>query len=67
MPKSYVVATNTVRNHPPLPITSIKTGVRLVPSEKLKDIKCEMTVLDSKMVYKDDHTLITTESKKKRP
>jgi predicted amidohydrolase YtcJ len=38
-----------------------------IPSEKLKDIKCEMTLFDGKIVYKDDHTLITTESTKKHP
>jgi len=38
-----------------------------IPSEKLKDIKCEMTILDGKIVYKDDHTLITAESKDKHP
>jgi predicted amidohydrolase YtcJ len=37
------------------------------PSEKLKDIKCEMTIFNGKMVYKDDHTLITAEPKDKRP
>jgi predicted amidohydrolase YtcJ len=31
-----------------------------VPSEKLKDIKCEMTIFKGKIVYKDDHTLITS-------
>jgi len=31
-----------------------------IPSEKLKDIKCEMTLLNGKIVYKDDHTLITS-------
>jgi predicted amidohydrolase YtcJ len=31
-----------------------------IPSEKLKDIKCEMTIFDGKIVYKNDHTLITT-------
>ena len=35
-----------------------------VPSEKLKDIKCEMTILDGMIVYKDDHTLITSEQMK---
>ncbi len=38
-----------------------------IPSEKLKDIKCEMTLFDGKIVYKDDHTLITTGSTKKHP
>ena len=37
-----------------------------VPSKKIKDIKCEMTLLEGRIVYKDDHTLITTESTKKR-
>jgi hypothetical protein len=38
-----------------------------IPPEKLKDIKCEMTILNGKIVYKDDHTLITAEPKNKRP
>jgi predicted amidohydrolase YtcJ len=38
-----------------------------IPPEKLKDIQCEMTILNGKIVYKDDHTLITPEPKKKRP
>jgi predicted amidohydrolase YtcJ len=37
-----------------------------IPSEKLKDIKCEMTIFNGKIVYKDDHTLITS-TKNKRP
>jgi predicted amidohydrolase YtcJ len=32
-----------------------------IPPEKLKDIKCEMTILNGKIVYKDNHTLITAE------
>ena len=35
-----------------------------VPSEKLKDIKCEMTIFDGKIVYKDVNTNITTERRK---
>jgi predicted amidohydrolase YtcJ len=35
-----------------------------IPSEKLKDIKCEMTIFDGKIVYKNDHTLITAQPKK---
>jgi predicted amidohydrolase YtcJ len=31
-----------------------------IPSKKLKDIKCEMTIFDGKIVYKDDRTLITS-------
>jgi predicted amidohydrolase YtcJ len=31
-----------------------------IRSEKLKDLKCEMTILNGKIVYKDDHTLITS-------
>jgi predicted amidohydrolase YtcJ len=42
------------------------TNLYTVPAEKLKDIKCEMTLLDGRIVYKDDHTLITTESTKNR-
>jgi predicted amidohydrolase YtcJ len=38
-----------------------------IPPEKLKDIQCEMIILNGKIVYKDDHTLITPEPKKKRP
>ena len=38
-----------------------------IPPEKLKDIKCEMTILNGKIVYKDDHTLITAEPKNRRP
>jgi predicted amidohydrolase YtcJ len=38
-----------------------------IPSEKLKDIKCEMTLFDGKIVYKDDHTLITSEPAKNHP
>jgi predicted amidohydrolase YtcJ len=30
-----------------------------IPSEKLKDIKCEMTIFNGRIVFKDDHTLIT--------
>src|SRR6266851_7290113 len=30
-----------------------------IPPEKLKDIKCEMTLFNGKIVYKDEHTLIT--------
>jgi len=33
------------------------------PPEKLKDLKCEMTILDGRIVYKDDHTLITPANK----
>ncbi len=35
-----------------------------IPSEKLKDIKCEMTIFDGKIVYKDVNTNITTERRK---
>jgi predicted amidohydrolase YtcJ len=38
-----------------------------IPPEKLKDIKCEMTILNGRIVYKDDHTLITAELKNRRP
>ena len=38
-----------------------------IPSEKLKDIKCEMTIFNGKIVYKDDHTLITSTPANKRP
>ncbi len=38
-----------------------------IPSEKLKDLKCEMTLLNGKIVYKDDHTLITAQSINSRP
>ena len=38
-----------------------------IPPEELKDIKCEMTILNGKIVYKDDHTLITAEPKNRRP
>ncbi len=34
-----------------------------IPPEKLKDIKCEMTIFNGRIVYKDDHTLITAEPK----
>ena len=34
-----------------------------IPSEKLKDLKCEMTIFNGKIVYKDDHTLITSKPK----
>jgi predicted amidohydrolase YtcJ len=37
------------------------------PSEKLKDIKCEMTIFNGKIVYKDDHTLITSTQANKHP
>ncbi len=30
------------------------------PPEKLKDLKCEMTIFNGKIVYKDEHTLITS-------
>jgi predicted amidohydrolase YtcJ len=38
-----------------------------IPSEELKDIKCEMTIFNGKIVYKDDHTLITSTLRNKRP
>ena len=38
-----------------------------IPPEKLKDIKCEMTIFNGKIVYKDDHTLITSIPGNKRP
>jgi predicted amidohydrolase YtcJ len=38
-----------------------------IPSEKLKDIKCEMTIFNGKIVYKDDHTLITSTPGNKHP
>jgi predicted amidohydrolase YtcJ len=38
-----------------------------LPSEKLKDIKCEMTIFNGKIVYKDDHTLITSTPGNKGP
>jgi hypothetical protein len=38
-----------------------------IPPGKLKDIKCEMTILNGKIVYKDDHTLITSTPANKRP
>jgi predicted amidohydrolase YtcJ len=38
-----------------------------IPPEKLKDIKCEMTILNGKIVYKDDHTLITSTPTGKLP
>ncbi|MCU1251629.1 MAG: hypothetical protein JWQ49_4658 [Edaphobacter sp.] len=38
-----------------------------IPPEKLKDIKCEMTILNGKIVYKDDHTLITSTPLNKHP
>jgi predicted amidohydrolase YtcJ len=31
-----------------------------IPSERLKDIKCEMTIFNGKIVYKDNQTLITS-------
>jgi hypothetical protein len=38
-----------------------------IPSERLKDLKCEMTILDGRIVYQDDHTLITSTPAKKHP
>ena len=38
-----------------------------IPSEKLKDINCEMTLFEGKIVYKDDHTLITIDPAKGHP
>ena len=38
-----------------------------IPPAKLKDIKCEMTLFNGRIVYKDDHTLITSTPLSKRP
>jgi predicted amidohydrolase YtcJ len=38
-----------------------------IAPKKLKDIKCEMTILNGKIVYKDDHTLITSARANKHP
>jgi predicted amidohydrolase YtcJ len=36
------------------------SNLYIIPPEKLKDIKCEMTIFNGKIVYQDDHTLITS-------
>jgi predicted amidohydrolase YtcJ len=38
-----------------------------IPPEKLKDLKCEMTIFNGKIVYKDGHTLITSTPASKQP